>query len=182
MSESEQTTRRLTESEPDTRRLFFALWPDSHVRNDIIRYRETLGPLSKRRVPDHNLHLTLLFLGNQPATVLKPLMDAVDGIRLSGFTQVLDCFGWFSRARVAWLGGDAPPAGLSLVQSLERVCGKLNIQFDRRPWKPHVTLFRQVRVQPEWPSLQPLQWPVEYFVLVESVPGQAYRILRRWTL
>jgi len=161
-------------SGPESRRLFFALWPSSEIRTEIVRRRQAIDGLSRRRVPDHNLHLTLLFLGDQPADRVAEITDSARRLHAPGFELVLDRFGWFARARVAWLGGQAPAAGNALVADLTARVEALGLAFDRRPWAPHVTLFRKVAGRPELPGIEPLAWPVSRFVLIESVPGKPY--------
>jgi 2'-5' RNA ligase len=165
-----------------TRRLFFALWPDESIRRGILARRESLGSLSRRRVPDHNLHLTLVFLGDQPGDRLAEFEAAAGEIEGAACTLELDRFGWFPRARVAWLGGDAPEALSHLQDSLWQRMVDLGVRLDERPFRPHVTLFRQVLRRPRMPDPDPLIWPVGDFVLVESVAGSPYRVLRRWAL
>lgn len=167
---------------PETRRLFFALWPDPEVRSGIVSRRAELGVLSRRRVPDHNLHLTLLFLGAQPASALPAVEAAADGIEATAFLLVLDRFGGFREARVVWLGGAAVENGQGLVDSLADGLSAARLTFDRRPWVPHVTLFRQVRQPPVLPETAPLPWTAQAFSLVESIPGQPYQVLRTWPL
>lgn len=166
-------------STEDARRLFFALWPDAAIRGEIVR-RQSVLDTAGRRVPDHNLHLTLLFLGNQPADNLPVIIQNAGKIGGEAFELTLDHFGWFARARVAWLGGQPPEAGQALVAGLEAAMSGSEVKFDRRPWRPHVTLFRKVARKPEFPEFPPLAWPVREFALVESVPGQPYRVLDAW--
>ena len=165
-----------------TRRLFFALWPDDDIRAGIVARRERLGAVSRRRVPDHNLHLTLLFLGDQPAERVGEIEVAAGQVSGSRCMLLLDRFGWFPGARVAWLGGDAPRSLAVLAGELRETLGPLGLTFDERPFRPHVTLFRQVKQRPEFPAVEPVHWPVSEFVLVESRPGRPYQCLRRWLL
>lgn len=165
-----------------TVRVLFALWPSSEIRESIVARREQLGRMSPRMVPAYNLHLTLLFLGNQQRAMLDELIAAASSINLPGFSLSLDRFGWFPRARVAWLGGEMVEAGRILVQALESTCSDLGMHFDERPWKPHVTLYRQVRKPPQWPPIQPLEWHVQEYVLVESIGGKPYNVMHRWKL
>ena len=165
-----------------TRRLFFACWPDEGIRRGIIERRGLIEGLSRRRVPDHNLHLTLLFLGNQPADRLPELIEAADRLDGSGFVLRLDRFGWFPGARVAWLGGPAPEAARGLVEQLSDSCRALGLRFDRGRFHPHVTLFRKVERRPVFPSVAELSWPVGEFALIESIPSRAYQVLRTWPL
>ncbi len=161
-----------------SRRLFFACWPDANLRAEIVKRRRLIEGLSPRRVPDHNLHLTLLFLGNQPAACVPSLLAAMDQVTTTAFELTLDRFGWFPGARVAWLGGHAPAAAQALVSRLSALCEQLGLQVDRRPFRPHVTLFRKVSGRPELPDPEMLVWPVREFALIESIPSRPYQVLR----
>jgi len=112
-----------------TRRLFFALWPDAATRAAIEARRDALGALSKRVVPAANFHVTLVFLGDQPAERLASIEDDAERIRprCRGFALRMDRFGWFARARVAWLGGQPPAPGAALAGELHRGLSALGL-------------------------------------------------------
>lgn len=165
---------------PNTRRLFFALWPDDDVRAGIVARREQLGRLTRRRVPDHNLHLTLLFLGDQPVEWMDDVQAAAGQVSGNPCALILDRFGWFAGARVAWLGGEAPQELVDLVDSLKEAIEPLGLRFDALPFRPHITLFRQVRQRPHFPAIEPLEWSIREFALIESIPSQPYQVLRKW--
>ncbi|MDT8449036.1 MAG: RNA 2',3'-cyclic phosphodiesterase [Wenzhouxiangellaceae bacterium] len=164
------------------RRLFFALWPDSPVRRAIADRRAAFESEPGRCVPDRNLHITLLFLGDQPAETVEPVIEVAAGVSGPGFPLVLDRLGWFARARVAWLGGRAPRSGEALVGGLEAAVRSIGIELQRRRWHPHATLFRRVDRRPRLPKVEPLEWDVTGFSLVESIPGKPYQVLRTWPL
>ena len=172
----------MTKTETETRRLFFALWPDPDIRSAIAQRQDALGRLSRRRVPEDNLHATLLFLGDVRADLVEPIAAAAGDVRGAPFEMVLDRFGWFARARVVWLGGPAPAAGKGLVAELAGAMAGIGVRADRRPWVPHVTLFRKVGGRPALPEPDPIHWQVEECALVESVPGRPYQVLRTWRL
>ena len=163
-----------------TRRLFFALWPDEAIRAGVVARREKLGRVSRRQVPDQNLHLTLLFLGDQPTDRIDAIKASAGRIEADACTLTLVRFGWFPRAGVTWLGGEAPAELDALAVALKSAMAPLGLTFDVRPFRPHVTLFRQVRRRPHFPEIEPLEWPVSEFALVESIPGQPYQVLRKW--
>lgn len=165
-----------------TRRLFFALWPDDTTRRGIIRRRESLGRISRRRVPDHNLHLTLVFLGDQPFDRVQDFEALAGALAGEACTLELTRFGWFPGARVLWLGGAAPRPLAGLQAALQRQIVELGVELDERPFRPHVTLFRRVDRQPDFVKPEPLPWPVRDFVLVESISGAPYRVVGRWPL
>ncbi len=165
-----------------TRRLFFALWPDDRLRAGIVQRQQALGEIARRRVAKHNLHLTLLFLGDQPQAVLPELMRQAAGLDSPPFNLTLDRVGWFARAGVVWMGGPAVEQGRRLVYTLSAAVQEAGVEPDPRPWAPHVTLFRQMRGRPELPEIQPMSWMVREFSLIESIPGQPYQVLRTWSL
>lgn len=146
------------------------------------RARDLYSPPPGRRVPAHNLHLTLRFLGNVPAEQVAEVEAAASAVRAPAFELVLDRFGWFPAARVLWLGGAAPEAGVRLVDALDEALAPLALGYDRRAWVPHVTVFRKVTDGRRRPQFTPLHWRVRRFVLVESLPGAPYQLLRSWSL
>jgi len=161
-----------------TRRLFFALWPDDAQRAAIVHRRERLGDPGSKRAPDHNLHLTLLFLGNQPADRLDDILQAGEGIGVPPFDLVLDRYGHFDSARVTWLGGEAVPEAIELVAELGRRMAGIGVEFRPRPFVPHVTLFRKVAALDPLPPVDPMTWRVKSFSLIESIPSRPYQVLR----
>jgi len=144
--------------------------------------RRLIAGTSRRQVPDHNLHLTLLFLGNQPAGRLAAICSAADSVRNAGFMLHLDRFGWFSGARVAWLGGAANEPSAKLVDDLASLMRQLGLRFEHRAFVPHITLFRQVARQPVFPEPPPVAWSIDGFSLIESIPSRPYQVLRTWPL
>lgn len=165
-----------------TRRVFFALWPDPDIRRAIIERRRAIDGLSRRRVPDANLHATLLFLGDQPGALVDRLREAPGVESVAPFTLRLERFGWFARARVAWLGGPPVPPGRALVRWLAGRAESHGIGVDRQRWVPHVTLFRKVQRRPTLPEPPPLDWPINAYSLVESIANRPYQVLRTWSL
>ncbi len=163
-----------------TRRLFFACWPNDQIRQAVIQRRQLIDGLSRRRVPAHNFHLTLLFLGNQPASRLEEIQSVAGEISTASFSFQLDRFGWFPGARVAWLGGEAPAAVCELVSALTTAMDGIGLQFDARTFHPHITLFRQVGQRPDFPQPAPLEWSVSEFALIESISSKPYQVLRKW--
>ncbi len=171
---------------PDSQRLFFALWPEDALRATLDRRVRELTPGRGRAVTRENLHLTLAFLGNTATDMRVCLERAADAIRIPRFDLTLDRTGYFSRARVYWLGASQIPAALTdLVAALnaaQRQCGG---DPEPRPFRAHLTLARKVRRQPPPADPAPLHWPVERFALVSSrtfPEGPLYRLERTWML
>lgn len=165
-----------------TRRLFFALWPAACTREQILQRRDSAGTISPRRVPAHNFHLTLLFLGNQPADRVDEILALGDAIENEAFDLVLDRWGHFDGPGVVWLGAEAPAACRTLVDKLTGRALDQGLQFQHRPFVPHLTLFRRVTGPWQAPPVEPIPWSVEEFSLIESIPQQPYQVLRTWSL
>ena len=172
----------------ESRRLFFALWPDEDVRR---RIREAPYPkLKPRTTPMENWHMTLVFLGSTSTQQRACCIEVADRIQGEPFELVLDMTGKFIRARVAWLGCSRPQPALVRLQAelesgLRQSCPDHPAFAERvRPYCPHVTLYRKVSKALVPEKIRPVRWPVDSFSLVESRPAErpVYRILKRWPL
>ena len=170
-----------------TARLFFALWPGPAVRDALSAIaRDVQAQCGGRATRPEKLHLTLFFLGDVERTRLAEVQAAAAARRAARFDLVLDRLGYFRRARIAWLGAeDCPPALTSLVARLTRNLARAGIEGEDRPYVPHITLAREAARQPGGIVFDPVIWPADAFVLVESVRGRSgptYEIVERWQL
>lgn len=169
-------------------RLFFALWPDDPVREQIgAAYRSLPVEFrAGRLMRSSNLHVTLHFLGNVPVEQVACFERQAGAIRAQPFSLVFDRAGEFSRARVGWLGCTEIPPGLQL---LHRELG-LNIQrcgfeIDKRAYNPHMTLVRKLSRRVRATGIAPIVWRIERFVLVRSIAiegGVEYRVKASYPL
>lgn len=170
----------------DSRRLFYALWPDDPVRHALLHWQTANLPATVRWQHRADLHLTLHFLGQVASERLDALRSLGAGIRAQGFELVLDRLGHWPRPQVLWAGpAEMPPGLLELHARLGAGLQALGFELDSRPFAAHVTLARRIRRWPEGAAaLDPVRWPAREFALVESVPGSvpAYRPLGRWPL
>lgn len=171
-----------------TQRLFFALEPAEAVRAEVESIKRACAAGNRgRAVPENNLHLTLQFLGGTAAGEISGLSAAADRLSASPFQLTLDCFGHWERPRALWMGPQITPVPLlALQRGLERVlqqqCG---ITPEERPYRPHITLMRKVKQVEFLPQMEPIQWRVAQFSLMESLSsgqGVVYRALQRWEL
>jgi len=167
----------------DRRRLFFALEPTEAVRSEVRQYQQELD-VRGRAVSPEQFHVTLAFLGMQPADVIPALQSMASRLVLRECTVIMDRIGRFPRAGVLWLGAtEVPPAleafQLSLLEGLELA----GVDRDRKPWELHLTLYRRLR-KPT-PIMAPVHvvWPLDGFSLIESVSvksGVEYRRHGHW--
>ena len=152
-----------------THRLFFALEPDEKVRHEIFAIQKELEG-SGRVIPASQLHITLAFLGQQPPEMIRTLCALASRLHFNSCTLVLDRLGTFRRAGVLWLGASAIPDALrDFQQNLLLELEHDGIGFDRKTWKPHLTLYRRLRNRPVIMETNPVRWRLNEFSLIESV-------------
>ena len=171
----------------ETRRLFFALWPELDKQRELAKLAQAVLPTSSGKlVATENLHATALFLGSVTAAQQLCVESAASQVRAGPFTLTLDRVGYFRRPQVLWAGCRAlPPELLALVSGLRNGCAPCGMAVDDRPFELHVTLVRHVRADPGRPPVMPVSWEVSQFALVESVSdahGVHYQPLRCWAL
>jgi len=168
-----------------TKRLFFALWPDSETRTALTNVSRQSGLDSQRLIPGHNLHITIEFLGQVDEGRTKVLIEAASQITVPCFSLLIDSSGWWETARVAWLAPvGLPEELLELYRQLHQLAVESDIPVQERPYRPHITLARKVNALDAL-EFGPVHWNVRDFCLVESntLPeGAEYRIIRRWPL
>lgn len=171
---------------PDSpQRLFFALLPDGTVRKQLHQFQKDLDQAGGRPVPEENLHLTLLFLGNVEADKVDAVRAIAAGIEGEPFDLVLDTLGGFrqNNARILWVGPSELPSELGILhQSLRRQVRKTGLRVGKGTYRPHVTLVRKADLQKKLPEdLEPdIQWAARRLALVASelLPfGSRYEIL-----
>lgn len=170
-------------------RLFFALWPDEETRQVLVRLSEFMQISQSGRANEfkwtqpHNLHVTLVFLGQVEAATGLLLKQAVAGIGATPFELIFDRLSYWSQPKVLCLTAQQPaPAIMELVVALNDAVSGCGLQPDARPYSPHITLARHARYLPEI-AIEPLVWRVESFCLVEScseADGVFYRVLQEW--
>jgi len=173
-------------AEPDTLRLFFALWPDDATRDALDRAGKWLHQhCGGRSMRADTLHITLAFLGSTPAAQLERLAACADTVKTEAFELTLDQAGYWRHNRIGWLGAsETPPQHLELVSALNAALQGAGFAIDSRPHVPHITLLRK-SFGGEVPACEPVRWPVHDFVLVKSVTesdGAHYEVIRRWPL
>ena len=156
-----------------TSRLFFALFPDDSVREQLLRIQQRIQPERGHATRAENLHLTLLFVGEVETRRACELQEIITHLEHLELELELDVFGSFGRAKKynLWLGPSQPPeALLQWRKRLVREVGRLGLQIRRETFRPHVTLFRKAsgfRYLPERLETA-LPWQIGPCTLVRS--------------
>lgn len=160
-------------NQPSGHKLFFALWPDEDTRAALAR----LQPLAPgRAIAPAKLHLTLAFLGQQPAEALAPLLAILEALPVPDLPLRIDCLGYFQRPRIAWAGMSAPPPALLAMQAelMARLEAAGFSAATHGQFKPHVTLAREATSAPPAIPFAPVPWHAAEVALVESFPSGIY--------
>lgn len=164
-------------------RLFLALELPDDLRLALIDFidaaRRSVADASVRWVPGANLHVTLVFLGEQPPERVPEVLVAARRVAATcpPLDLVLEGSGRFpaprrSRRRsnpAAWVGVSGDTQGLAALA--ERLRHELGLEPDRRPYHPHVTVAR-IGADDPGVTLPPIgelgRWRAEGVVLFES--------------
>jgi 2'-5' RNA ligase len=168
-------------------RLFFALWPDDAVRHALAAHCDAIAREAQGRATRADtLHLTLVFIGNVDDSRVSTLLACGDRVRARAFSLSVNRRAGFARARVAWLGGsDLPPELGMLHGELRAQVENAGFALHSEPLQPHITIARHCKAFPDESGIAAIDWRVESFVLVHSLPtpgGPLYRVLKHWTL
>lgn len=180
-------------------RVFFALWPDDGLRKSLVKASGRLHALhGGRRMRPESLHLTLVFVGQVEAWRIPDLVAMARDLRAKRFTIHFDKAECWRHNHIGCLGAGETPENLqTLVQSLEEGLSALEIPFDRRAYRPHITLLRNADCRREMaaaagkgepgnnPAPEAVTWAARDFVLVRSSlrpEGALYEELGRWPL
>ncbi|MBL8201279.1 MAG: RNA 2',3'-cyclic phosphodiesterase [Chromatiales bacterium] len=160
-----------------SRRLFFAFWPDQRLREALDAARNRLFPLSGRPVALAGVHVTAAFLGAVSEARVAALLALAGPV--PPLTITLDRLEHWPRPRVLVAATTHLPDDLrDLVNGLWQRLDRLGFARETRPYRPHVTLARDVRSVRTGLPWAPLAWPIDRLQLVESVStpdGVAYR-------
>lgn len=169
-------------------RAFFALWPSDAERAAMAAWKAPLkGLCGGRPTPEHKLHNTLVFLGDVEFEQLEALQLAAQEVSGAGFQLVFNIARYWGHNHIVYAAPDSVPVHLSqLVDALEQSLHQHHFKFDRRSYKPHVTLLRHAHwTDSPLPAMPPVLWKMRDFALVQSVSegqGIRYEVLARFPL
>lgn len=168
-------------------RVFFALWPEPSVRQALQAVqRDCLAHVGGRGMRPDTLHLTLVFIGDIGPERLPDLLAAAGQVRAPACEIEFDRLACWRHNRIAHLACSQAPAALQfLVEALESAVAGQGINFDHRPYHPHITLIRQADCQKTNPASPVIHWRARDFVLLRSAlgpEGASYQQLGCWSL
>jgi 2'-5' RNA ligase len=163
-------------------RLFLALWPDAAVRHQLRAWRDLWAwPRGATPVHADKLHLTLHFLGNQPAESLPALLDGL-AVPMSPFRLQLGVAELWHNGIAVLSPADVPSELIELHAGLSAALPGVGLLPEVRTYRPHVTMARRARGA-EVPQNGPvIDWQIDHYALVESKTGDGsgYTVLREY--
>ena len=130
-------------------RLFLAINPPLEVRRaawDVTApLRDTAAGVAW--VPEHKIHLTLKFLGEQAESAVPRLVDLLTRLGQSHAPPLIringaGAFPNFRQPHVVWLSVDPEPRLELLQHDVEVAAASLGYELDGRPFRPHLTIGR----------------------------------------
>jgi len=157
----------------NTKRLFFALWPDNRQRE---RLRDPVNAVAKtvegRAVDRRDWHITLAFIGAFPEHRIPYLLQRASEIQVEPFRLQFDRLEFWPRPRIAVLAAATVPNELqALVDALHGIVSDLGLRIEERTYRPHITLVRNARAFNTERLAQRLTTDWSGFELIESVAG-----------
>ncbi|MEV5158213.1 RNA 2',3'-cyclic phosphodiesterase [Streptomyces sp. NPDC053728] len=187
------------ETRPATVRVFIALAPPDHAKEELARALrpayDTHPRMRWNRIEDW--HITLAFLGELPAATVPLLRPPLAGLARAHRPLCLGLHGGgIFDDRVLWSGIEGDLDGLHTlaadVRGVVRGCG---VTFEERPLRPHLTLARARRgdrssateIVAGFAGFTGVRWPAERLHLVGSNVGRSsgpihYRDIESWPL
>jgi 2'-5' RNA ligase len=170
---------------PATHRVYFALWPDAVTRARLAAaVQPAASAVGGRAVAAESLHVTLAFVGAVSVPILGALARLGAAIAWPAGTLRLDVLEWWSGPRVAVLCASSAAAPLLSVRaSLCDRLAALGIEIEPTPFRPHLTIARDVRAAPASTGAA-VDFEATHVALVESTPTPGepsrYRPLAAW--
>ena len=122
-------------------RLFVAI----QLSEEMLRAVRSVQEEFRRRgvkgnyTPAENLHLTMAFIGEYPDP--EAVLRAMESVRLTPFELSLEGVGAFGD--LWWLGLRHSEALEGCVRRLRHALAEAEIPFDRKRFRPHITLIRR---------------------------------------
>ena len=141
-------------------RIFIALRPDAEACKKLVEIQRRVL-VSGRMMPPESLHLTLAFLGDCDSERKQCVLDKITNINVNAFDMQLGEFGYFERHCIFYIMPNIVP--IELLSLHKQLCKALSSCRFKMPrvFKPHVTLYRGVRMPPFCEPLDTaLKWQI----------------------
>lgn len=152
--------------------LFIAINFDDTTRSQLLSLRDELQGKSKCgnfTIPE-NLHLTLVFLGECNTTQTITIKSVMDSVAAEPFDITVDRIGRFRRSGgdIWWAGMQESSALAALQKSLTDKLIAKGFILEKRKYKPHITLGREIVTHARPQKIEPFGETVSGIELMKS--------------
>lgn len=135
-------------------RLFIAINFNSGVKANLSEIIDRLktSSITGRYTLRENLHLTLVFLGEVESGNVPAVQAAMERVRSGPFQLSLGGLGCFKRrgGDIYWIGIDSDKQLQEIYRQLWDRLTDSGFVLENRPFKPHLTIGRQVDIRPDF--------------------------------
>lgn len=148
-------------------RLFIAIQFNKEMKDALLKTMHEMkkAGVGGNYVSGDNLHLTLVFIGE--SAKVAEIKEAIEAVKFKPFKIKLDKPGNFGDLLWAGIGGGQ---GLAKVAAeLRKNLDVAGIDYDKKPFKPHITLVRKAtNAKISGIKLPPVQMEVREIALMKS--------------
>ena len=168
-------------------RVFFALFPDEATQTRLAQQAKKLAAIcGGRAIKSAQIHLTLVFLGNIDIHRIEDLKQTMQTITAKPFELLFDTICYWKRNHIVSVQvSQLPSELLLLVTIIETTLSTTGFNYDKRSYKPHITLIRNAMRPPTTNIIEPISLYATEWLLVQSKPVQNhidYIPLAKWSL
>jgi 2'-5' RNA ligase len=151
-------------------RLFLAILLSDEMKDALINTQNAWYDAGIRGnyTAEENLHLTLAFIGEYPDA--EPVLEALSEVSFTPFSPSLEGAGCFGD--LWWAGMKESAALEAVVRRIRRALSEHNIPFDRKRFRPHITLIRKASGAMPGTRAEPASMTVERISLMRSDRGR----------
>lgn len=132
-------------------RLFYAIMFNDDVKKELSDIQKILreNSLSGHFTLFDNLHLTLVFIGEVSTSRSKTLLQIARSLEVTPFELRFNGLGRFKRdgGDILWAGAEENKSLTSLYHRLYDSLKSAGFEIEKREYKPHLTLAREVRLR-----------------------------------
>lgn len=160
-------------------RLFIAINFEEKIKDQLLTIIEMMRPYSNqgRFVDKDNLHLTLEFLGEIDEGQVALIKESMSNIRHESFSLRFTQIGFFKRpkGKIYWVGVEQCESLMTIQKELRKDLLAKGFEIDERPFLPHLTLGRKVKIDPHFSFdeinhlVNKMESPVKKIYLMESM-------------
>lgn len=129
-------------------RLFIALNFGDETKNKLLETQNRLKSFAKSGnfTRAENLHVTLVFIGEAGERERRRILSVIDGLDAHGFSLTFSGFGSFGS--LYWMGIKRSQPLDALYEKLCLGLSREGFKIEKRGFKPHITLAREVVFPP----------------------------------